>query len=348
MSEGVEDFFVDEYRGRGGFHRDGNENALIVPPGSDGTVRVPYTSASSLALYIANSFGLNLWKQRMTARAIAENEDLAAIVAGLRWTGVKAEDKITNALLDEVILRGMDRVGATVRANIGTAMHLYTDPGERQGPVPERFRDDVQAYEVRAEQFALVIKHVERSVVNDAIRGAGTYDYVARLGVRPDLGWMMTDKKTGEIQPFSFAVQSAVYVNGQHYDKETDERSPIGEINKRWGLIIHIPQGKAECDYYLIDLEEGWKYAQIAADARDAQQMSAAHFMSKLSIPAADGVVDMSDHVSALIQAANSTAELKGIYASWEPHWTEAHSVQMRQMMISEGHIVQATGEWYR
>jgi hypothetical protein len=77
---------------------------------------------------------------------------------------------------------------------------------------------------------------------------------------------MIGDLKTGADLSYSWrsiAVQLAVYANAEWvYDPATDTRTPMPEVEKRIGVIVHLPAGENRCQLYTIDIAQGYEAAE--------------------------------------------------------------------------------------
>lgn len=242
--------------------RDRYGRPLLVP--REGGPKVPFTRASTLGGYLSDRTSLHRWELGLLAKGLADREDLAGMVAGLEpLTGERRHDDPIKRKLTGIIDLALEVGGNHVRANYGTAIHSFCEPGNEQ-PIPERMKADVESFRrlnlncVAAEQF----------VANDALMSAGSFDMLVDLG--PQIGVVVGDIKTGTIKPCDVAVQLAVYAGGEVYDPETDQRTPLPErLNTDVGLLVHIPAGQAKTDLYLVDLIAGRQAARVAAWVRD-------------------------------------------------------------------------------
>ncbi len=280
------DPFADEEYGP---PRDRWGRPLLVPPG--GGERQPYTRASTMGNYVQDHSGLHTWEKRLLARGLGCREDLAAMCAALPEPHAArcdkkeltrkqiAEDKATNAKLDDYIEQALEHAGRSFKANHGTAIHGFTDPGADLTRVPERMKPDVTSWHVACLQHRLEVLATEVFVANEVLGVAGTFDHFVR---HPELGVCVLDKKTGQVddKALGFSVQLACYASAEVYDWHTDTRAPLesltgGEVvNQDVGLIAHIPLGAGRTDLYRIDLDFGFGAARVAAMVRTARSQA--------------------------------------------------------------------------
>lgn len=233
-------------------NRDNFGRPLIIPP--DGGKPVAYRRCTTFIDVLADRGALERWKQRKTAIGLSRRSDLL-----LR---VQTEQK-NNAVLDKICEWALQAAGSDVAANIGTAIHSLTEQIDRgETPeIPEAFAKDIQAY-LHATK-SLRMQGIEVFVVNDDLKVGGTFDRV----VLENNYRQVADLKTGSISydAGKIAMQLAVYAHSQIYNIETGERTPL-EASLERGLVIHLPQGEGKCSVLEVDLVEGWKGAQLAAD----------------------------------------------------------------------------------
>ena len=146
--------------------------------------------------------------------------------------------------------------------------HIYEriDLGRDPGHIPTVLRADVAAYRALVTpRFRMV--SVERFVVHDALKVAGTLDRAAELRVPmtptddngipigdeiPAGTVLLGDVKTSQDMTWAgakFGVQCFVYATGTPYNTQTGQREEWGHTapSTEWALIIHAPskQGKA-------------------------------------------------------------------------------------------------------
>lgn len=250
--------------------RDQWDRPIIIPP--DGGDPEPYTRASTFCSALSDSTGIGKWKARHVALGVGKHEDLAAMAAGLEY-GDKQ--------LDEIVETAIDRSGCNAKANWGTAMHTFTERDTPTDMVPQRMRDDVQAYREKLAAFDIHPVTAERFVVCDELKVAGTYDhtYSVPIDLLPeqarfarhddsDRVEVMGDKKTGSLHFDQHAIQMAIYAHGEEYDAGTGERTSLNVL-RSWALLAHIPAGKQKADLYWVDINAGWEATHLAIQVRE-------------------------------------------------------------------------------
>ena len=260
----------------------------LVPRGLEGkNIRALYTRASSMADFIEDKAHIHKWEMRYLAKGLGQNEDLAALAAcEVYSTGisdaVKGREKTASGRrLDDIIERVFDRVRLHEKADRGTAVHGFTEPGAPSGDaIPERLQGPVAAFWEINRRECIDIVATEQFTANDVTMSAGTFDHLVRIPGHPLFRdeFIVADKKTGSFDPLSWIIQIATYANGDPYDTSTDTRPAWpGPVNKDYGLVWQIdsePDTAQEkrVKLWVIDLALGWELAQIAAKVRDAHK----------------------------------------------------------------------------
>jgi len=298
-----------ELVGRGGVRRDSRGRALLVPQGMKDPVRVPYSSASGLADSITDPKHFHTWELRYLARGMGLRPDLARLAAVEPYsTGLYAdlgrEKSASGRRLDSIIERAWDAVQLHEKADYGTAFHSHTEPGAQPPQDPEMAADVQSFWDVLREQCVTIVD-TERFTVNDRTGSAGTFDHGVRVLGHPLLkGYVVADKKTGRRDPLHWAIQIASYAYGMFYDRETDERTRFPQdVNLDWGLVMHTPALTGKTELIPVDIYTGWEHAQIAAQARDAQDHEAKHVYRPATF-------------DQRLEAANTVDELKTLWYS--------------------------------
>jgi hypothetical protein len=245
---------------------------LVVPP--DGGKAVGYTRATTIAKTLDDQSNLMLWSSRMVALGLAQRPDLLAIVATLPNDDKKA--------LNDVCERAKEAGGATVRRDLGTAIHSmleqsWTDPGYT---APPAFAADIDAVH-RALHLAglTVVGMHERIVINDTHQVAGTFDLIV---ADADGTLYISDVKTGSgidagavgyaLQLAIYATADALYTQGAATDGSDDVREPMPNVSRERGVIIHVEPNSARCELHWIDLTVGIAALDLAMQVRNLRK----------------------------------------------------------------------------
>ena len=251
------------------FQRDRWGRPLVVP--AAGGEAKPYARVSSFGQILENQFGLNKWKQRMVLLGAIDRPDLMQLA-----TAAKGDDR----KLDGLVQQMLDAGGASRAANTGTAIHdmlAQIDMGEiAVGDVPDQFFEQVRAWHdlLDVHNMEPVPDMVEIQVVNDRFQAAGSADNICRTA---DGRLVLVDKKTGKKisqRPLAYMVQLAIYATSDQYDVETGERKPLG-VDDTVAYIAHVPANGGEAAMYEVDVAEGLRLAELAADAKRAEKEAA-------------------------------------------------------------------------
>lgn len=244
--------------------RDRYGRYLITPP--SGGEAVAHTRTTTIAGTLDDTSNLDKWKQRHVALGLAARLDLFALAQA-----TPAEDKTT---LNRVCKDAIEASAASSRANIGSAVHGFTEQIDRGKDiaVPGPWDGDVRAYRECCEQYGIEIQPewVECIAVCEALDEpvAGTIDRIVQWGYRN----VIADLKTGQDLRWSWgkiAVQLAIYSRAKSlYDPQAEQHKPMPEVDQNHGIVFHIPAGEGVCTPYLIDLNAGWEAAVRSVDVR--------------------------------------------------------------------------------
>jgi hypothetical protein len=248
---------------------------LIIPGG--GGAPVAYTRVSTLAKTLDGQEGLTAWKERKVAEGLLRRPDLLTRVSGALALGDPDTDRATKRALNTICGEAREAAAASAGASTGTGLHALTqaiDTGRHPANVPEHLLPRLAAYiDATADYEAL---DVECFVVNDTALAAGTFD---RLYLCPDGRVRTADVKTGKSEvafPLSTTVQISIYANGLRYDPATGVRTPLHpDLDLTTGLLIHLP-ATGGCQVVPLDLELGWRAAQVAAEVHQIRKWRAA------------------------------------------------------------------------
>lgn len=234
---------------------------MIMPP--KGKKRVAYRRTTTFVGCLDDMNGLMKWTARQVAYGMGQRNDLV-----LAASAARPDDKKT---LGEIAEKAKEAAKSSAAADIGTALHSFTeriDRGEPIGNIPNEYRADLEAY--KAATAGIEWLGIEAFRVHDDWQIAGTADRIGRFP------WselpVIADIKTGSIDyPHKMSMQLAMYARMTPYDITTDTRTtdPGGGMNINRGVIIHLPAGKGECTLYEIDIVKGWGACLIARQVWD-------------------------------------------------------------------------------
>lgn len=245
---------------------------LVVPPA--GGKPVGYTRATTVAKALDDTSSLMAWGERMTAIGLSDRPDLLAQVHEAR------NDKTA---LNRICERAKEAGGATVRRDLGTALHSMLEQSFNDATYepPAAHKADVEAVhaQLRHAGLEVVAGMTERVVVLDEHTIAGTFDLLVRDLATGEV--LIGDIKTGssvEYGALGFCVQlslyahaDALYVQGEAGDGSQDVREPMPKVSQQRAVIIHVEPGSGICTIHQLQLH--WELAEMAINVRSSRSM---------------------------------------------------------------------------
>lgn len=229
-----------------------------------------YSRPSSFAKPLDDESALVNWKIDRACMGVGKDRALQA-----RWVAIDDDDREGRSKLRE------DSIAAgrgAERADIGTALHAMSVRFENDlsfSP-PQPYLDSLQAYMNEMERLSLTTVRSEFQIVNREYRCAGTADRLYEVcsplatpdgDVLPVGTLLIGDLKTGEKLEYSkpaYAVQMFLYAEGEFYDVLADDFLATPPINRKWGIIVHMPaEFPGTCEFLWVDLEVGRHGAYI-------------------------------------------------------------------------------------
>ncbi|MFY1688193.1 hypothetical protein [Plantactinospora sp. WMMB782] len=249
---------------------------------------IPYTRTTTFNDCIEDKSALGRYDKRNVLLGATKAPEL---VAEAQW--LDPEDPADKKRLNEIAEKLVSLSGADAKREKGSDLHEMSEYVDRGEPLPEAIRRkgrpltpvteadvaDMAAYKLAT--IDLEVQHIERLVVCDELRVAGTPDRVIYYhGPGPDGlvidGNLIADLKTGTLEygALKMAIQLAIYARGEFYDSETMTRSPMPEIRRDWGIIINLPPGSETAELHWLDLSVGWDAALLARDVRAMRNMT--------------------------------------------------------------------------
>lgn len=269
------------------------------------------TRVTTFVKRASDHMALKLWEMRCEAVGFVLRPDLLAQVAALvagREDEASAVVKESRVVLDRLADQAKDSAGAKNRARHGTVLHKHVEEvnaGRRAvAGVPEAYRSDVEVYAATLAAAGIrAIPHlVECTTALVQLSVMGTWDIILELS---DGTYAVGDVKTGDLTygQAEIATQMGVYARGgnetgyaawdgygdpRQWDswgwrklEEADGRPIV--LREDIGIVIHIPYGKDTCTLYEVDLDTGWRGAQLCAQVRDWQKVKST--MVPLPVP---------------------------------------------------------------
>jgi len=164
---------------------------------------------------VSDVFALHGWEKRMVALGLAQRQDLLLRVAAVADpTSSQGKNQ-----LDRLVEQAREHAKAGARANLGTALHAFTeaiDLGRPLPPVPPPFDRDIAAYRAAMAAVEVSRNYVEQVRVLRELGVAGTMDRVVRFqhGRLP----LIADLKAGADLTRSWneiVIQLALYAHAE-------------------------------------------------------------------------------------------------------------------------------------
>lgn len=294
-----------------------------------GNKPVGYTRATTVAKALDDSGGLLSWGKRMVAIGLGQRPDLVALVSTTSDT-----DKKT---LDNICERAAEAGGATIRRDLGTAVHgmLEKSWADPTFVAPDPYGADVAAVHdaLATARLRVVDGFAERMIVHHRHKIAGTFDLLVEDA---EGNTYVADIKTGSslLGALAFAVQLSIYASadslytqGAAADGSDDIEEPMVPVSQKRGVIIHVQPGSGHCELHWLDLTVGAEALELAIAVREMRKAKPltrieteidvvarveAIFAAETVLAKADGNVDdewrawMTSRLKALIEAGHS------------------------------------------
>ncbi len=248
----------------------------VLPDPETGKER-GWTRATTWAKTISDTFKIHQWQERMTAKGLVLRPDLYAMV------GATDDKKELNRICEEA----KQAAGSKVGANLGTAVHNYTEQLDmgvefRSIGVPSTVANDVISYGEMMTAYGLlpVRNLIERVVLNTKLGVAGRLDRIL-TNTKPVGRWeepgalFIGDVKTAANVGYSWlevSIQLAIYANSDFFwNIEEQTYEPIPPLDLKEAIVMHVPVQQGQATPYRVDIEQGWKYAELAGLIREAR-----------------------------------------------------------------------------
>jgi hypothetical protein len=263
--------------------------------------RTPHTRVTTFSSSIADTYALSMWSQRMTLKGATIRPDLVAMAHTL-------DVSVDKDRMNDLVAQAKSAAGDKVSANLGTAVHSFTesvDKGDPLSKVPEDYQSVVLAYqEILDQAFEVVPYMIERSTLApefDKIGVAGTFDRVYRVKVQLEVvldggetvtlypgEYVIGDVKTGRDLKYAWneiAIQLAMYARGVNTngvynwaDHTWEQPHTLENVHERLtvredvAIVVHMPvQREDDAPMVVlkpIDLREGFAAARLCTAVR--------------------------------------------------------------------------------
>lgn len=225
------------------------------------------------------------WCERMVLLGVAHDPSFLTGVLD-----IDPEDRDGKDMLNRRAEAAKDLGGANRKSDKGSHLHDLSEVVDRHerlpGDLPEADALDMKAYAEGTHGFFKII-HMEELVVNEQLGTAGTPDRVSQWEgefelVAPDGTvidpdeLLITDLKTGRVDfgALKMAMQLSIYSRSKLFVKGSPDRKSMGNVNQKWGIIMHLPAGSGELTLYWADLTLGWQAVEVAQDVHAMRRAS--------------------------------------------------------------------------
>lgn len=245
-----------------------------------------YKRTTTFIDVMQDEFLLKQWGNRNVAYGMSQRPDLVLQAASCRPDEYGNFTEDSKRELNIVAAEAARHAGDKVKATIGTSLHRMThtmDRGEEVGFVPDRWVDDLRAYDKEIKRLGIQWVSVESFRVGDwwvrhiddcnhkAVRYGGTCKCMGVAGTVDRIGWYkgrlrIFDIKTGsQFNKLGHAMQLAAYAHMIPYNYPGDVRSEdVDTIDLSVGHVIYLPEGQGECHLEPMDIELGWRACELA------------------------------------------------------------------------------------
>lgn len=342
---------VDWERGRGGRPKIKPPTGAAWPADASGRVSATreYTRVTTFAGALDDSHGLVDWKAAQALLGASRRPDyLMGVAACQSWD----QDKAT---LRELVGKCADAAPGDDAATIGTALHSFTeriDRGEPLGFLPEPYRPHIERY--RQLVAPLTFTHHEVRTVCDQLEVAGTPDRFGFCSLPDPDGVVdklrVVDTKSGKLDDYrvpKISAQLAIYAHSDLYDPATGARTPLENLDRTWGLIVHLPAKASAAELeagagglYWVDLRHGWAGAEeLAGRVREWRKVKGLSLLVPAALPAEQSVTEAAPEqpslappeVAALVAARSAIVDAvhtTDLTALWQKHAADWGQVQ--------------------
>lgn len=327
----------------GGIVRD-RWGRYVLPDPKTGEKR-GWTRATTYAKTISDTFKLHQWQERGVAKGLFLRPDLYALVGS---TDDKKE-------LNQICEDAKTAAGSKVGANLGTAVHNYTEQLDRGVEfrnigIPPTIAHDVLSYGDMMSSYGLkpIPELIERVVLNTKLGVAGRLDRIL-TNTKPVGRWQepgelfIGDVKTAANIGYSWlevSIQLAIYANSDYFwNIETQTYEHVPQLDLEEAIVMHVPVQQGQATPYRVDIAKGWMYAQLAGEIRAARadrKLAVRLGDTIMSQPVLEAVQDDLPReldIRARINDATCVQDLSDIWAYAQPRglWTaelEAYGLQ--------------------
>lgn len=278
-----------------------------------------FTRVTTGAHSLDSTDGLDKWKTANVVLGLKDNPDL------LEGLDLFAEPADVRRQVRRIADKAQEAAGASQAAELGTAIHAWTEAVERDGvaveDVPAQFQPYVQAYmdALEAHGITTVPGMVERIVYHPGSGWVGTLD---RIYLLPDGTRVIGDVKTSKTLDYGwlgFSVQFASYADATHMLRlDGSGWDPMPEVSPDYAVVAHVPSNQpGHCSMATFDLHAGREYLDLALEVYRARQEAKSRVSGQWELPMpASGL-------EAKVRACTSAQELSRLWEAHAAEWTQ-------------------------
>lgn len=295
--------------------RDRYGRPLVVDPQGK---KVPYTRCTTFVSALEDTYNLEKWKMRQVAIGMAARPDLVMKVAAAKG------EKTT---VGEAAETALEVAGSSAAADIGTALHKFTEDDDRGqldlDVVPHLYQADIRAYREVMRRAKLTVTQIERFGVHDGLKIGGTWDREVKRGKTTHIFDLKTGDEPLKYGSLKIAMQLAAYAHSRAYNVDTGERTDL-DVDLERGIVCHLQAGKGKATLHWVDLAAGWEAVQVARQVREwrARRNLSEAFEHETVAPLAD----TRDPLVQAIVTAQTGRELRQLWVEHRLVWAPAHT----------------------
>jgi hypothetical protein len=234
---------------------------------------------TNLAGAMSDQRALQLWGERQVAIGLRSRPDFYEELTMLPLH--KMDDDQTRSAVQEITNRAKEAAKSDAGARRGTARHDMIEQfhvsGERQGTPEMLSQLDQYVRLLDVHRLAAVTGMQERVIVCEALGVAGRLDNMLRclLNGTVYIGDLKTHK--GFYSWLEIAIQLACYSRADHiYNPVDGTFEDFPSVDMSTAIVAHVPSIGAPVELYDIDIDTGWKFAQVARHVCDIRSKAKA------------------------------------------------------------------------
>lgn len=278
-----------------------------------------FTRVTTGAHSLDSTTGLDIWKTGNVVLGLKDNPDL------LEDLDLYADPADVKRQVRRIADKAQDLAGASQAAELGTAIHAWTEAVERDGvaieDVPAQFQPYVAAYLNTLEDYgiATVPGMVERIVYHPSSGWVGTLDRIYQLADGTHVIGDVKTSKTLQYGWLGFSVQFASYADATYMLRlDGSGWDPMPEVSPDYAVVAHVPSDTpGQCSIVTFDLHAGREYLDLAVAVHRARLDAGRRVANKWDLPVpASGLEDK-------VKACTSAKELSQLWEDNASEWTQ-------------------------